>query len=426
MKRWSVLIILLLVFAAVLITGCPSPVNSILSDNTEDQTYETSAKVVVNAAGTLIFIEEDGSETPILPMTDDSWDAPVELIDYTVLDDNPEAGRSSSAAPRIRCVVVGRRNDGRSGVWVIYRHSGVVVLPNENGVEDSALLDLVEVNGSPWLGDDWVYDAKAVSDDGLVIVGQLSRPDGWEYLSGVVPEPSIGVWWNLHYLDGRLVVSRARPILMMNEPVDDSSNARCSYQHRYREWLDELIEWIQAFFLDQSWNYLADATGFVSPGDVVGGIPDGSYVVTGPNKYGVDAWAWITAGSVYNIEDAPVIPDDPGANDPPWPVTGPGGDIIMTSANHSFMLEISDDTGTVITDPADFDPDGDMVEFIPTLLSIDDPSKEPVVTISSSGEFAIVWDSTLDGSFIYAKYSIAVSDGENTTLPENTITIFIY
>jgi len=262
---------------------------------------------------------------------------------------------------------------------VIYRHGGVIVLPNEDGLKDSALMEMVEVNGSPWLGDDWVYDAKAISKDGLVIVGQLSRPDGWEYLTGDVPEPSIGVWWNIHYLDGVLVVSRARPVLMMNEPVDDGSNVRCSYRHRFREWLDELIEWIQAFFLDQSWNYLADATGFVSSDMVLGGIPDGSYVVAGPDKNGTFAWAWLTAGSVYNIEaevnnppNPPVIPPYSNPNDPYIPL--PSFSSVDVKISYSV--------------PADQDGDVVYLEYESVVLL--DDNYNIVETITDAGLLSVL------------------------------------
>jgi len=428
MKKWSIAIVVLLAFIAILITGCPSPFSGVLKEDSGDQGYETTAKVVTDSNGGLVFVEEDGSETAVMSTVDGVLDGPVELIDYAVLDDSPESGRSSSGSTRIRCVVVGRRSDGRSGVWIIYRHLGVVVPLNEKGLKDSALMELVEVNGSPWLGDDWVYDAKAVSDDGLVIIGQLSRPKGWEYLSGDVPEPSIGVWWNLYYRDSKLIVSRARPILMMNKPVLDASTTRCSYQERYRKWLDMLIEWIQAYFLDHSWNYLADATEFVLPGVVDGGITDGSYVIAGPDKYGVDAWAWITAGSVYNIEDAPVL--EPPANNPPWPVTGPTERIYMTNGS-SFFLVVTDDLGNEISEVGPFDPNkNDVVNFDPVIdteLSDSIPVevfKTLSIIISTNGEFSLNW--MPDGERYDIFYDIYTEDLFERTSPLNKIQIRLY
>ncbi len=413
---------------ALLISGCPSPVNGIFTGSDGSQPYETTARVIVDPAGGLVFVEEDGTETPVSAIVNGVPDGPVELIDYTVLDDSPGTGRSSSTEKLIRCVVIGRRSDGKSGIWVIYRRYGVIVVPNEDGIEDSALMELVEVNGSPWLGDDWVYDAKAISEDGLIIIGQLSRPDGWEYLTGDVPEPSIGVWWSLHYIDNKLVISRARPILLMNEPIQDTSDTRCSYRQRYREWLERLIEWIQAYFLDQAWNYLADVTEFVEYDDVEGGIPDGYYVIAGPDKHGVDAWAWITRKSVENIVDAP---DDPSVNNPPWEVTGPIA-RQWVEQGVTFLLEVSDlsDPPNVYVSPGPFDPDGDTVSFevIPVSIVPDHPEIPgftPEAT-AENGVFSMVWHPVYDGTQHQITFMVKTSDGTDETLSDPIIRVTVY
>jgi len=423
MKRLSIISLFILTVMALVFSGCPSPVNGVFSEDSNTQPYETRARVIVDSAGGVVFVEEDGTETPVTAVVNGVPDSPVELIDFAVLDDSSDVGRSSSSRPRIRCVVIGRRSDGRSGIWVIYRRYGVIVVPNEDGIKDSALMELVEVNGSPWLGEDWVYDAKAISDDGLVIIGQLSRPEGWKYLTGDVPEPSIGVWWSLHYSDDTLMISRARPILLMNEPVQDVSNTRCSSYSWYREWLERLIEWIQAYFLDQSWNYLADASDFVSPDEVEGGIPDGFYFVAGPDKHGVDSWAWITGRSVENIVDAPVV--NPPENNPPWPVTGPTAVQEMTKDLQSFKLVVSDDSGNEIDDPSQYDPDGDAVSFTAVLSRpFTGPGADPVVTISGGGIFYVNWDPDLAGYFAY--YTIISSDKEFQTVSDVEIQIYFY
>ena len=420
-------VILIVTAAALIISGCPSPVN-IVSDGGQEP-YQTTAEVSFDASrGVVVFTEEDGTETPVVVQGENGDDGPVDLIDYVVLDDGDDAGRFSGNVRRIRCIVIGRRSDGKSGVWVIYRGGGVVVLPNEDNVKDSALMEMVEVEGSPYLGDEWVYDAKAISSDGRMIIGQLSRPDGWIWLSDEAPKPSIGVFWSIYEVDDKLIISRARPILRMYEPEPDTSLSRHMWRHRnrYSDWMDRLKEMLQAFFLDISWNYLEDVDGFVPADKVEGGIPEGFYVVAGPDKYGTDAWAWLTLRSVENIVDAPVV--ELPKNNPPWEVTGPTKRQYLKKGD-TFNLEVSDlnDPPNVYYAPdGPFDPDGDNVIFEVIAVSIEpDPGFKPEAT-AVNGVFSMVWNPVYDGTQHQILFRVKTSDGTDETLSEPVIRVVVY
>lgn len=347
MKNRSIILISAAAILVLLLAGCPSPFGTPSSGtNPADSDVSTATVAFDNARGAFVFTEEDGTEIPVVFDSPNGKDGPIELIDYAILGGSQSASRHSSNSNTIRCIVVGRRSDGRSGVWVIYRHGGAVVLPNEDGIEDSALMKIVEVEGSPYLGDDWVYDAKAISDDGKIIIGQLSRPGGWEYLDDNAPDPSIGVWWTIHERNGKLIISRAKPILLMSQPKESTIASRHMSRDRLRAWKDMLIEWLQAMFLTHAWNYLSEATGFVDPGDIDVPVKTGEYVVSGTDKNGTASWAWITAHGVENIIDAPIVEEQPG----PFPVIGP--ETMTFYQNLSFrqpaqlVIETADPDGT--------------------------------------------------------------------------------
>lgn len=344
MKAYKKIIFGLFAASALIITGCPSPV---ANSSAVSPAYETSATIDESR---MVFVEEDGTE---IPLVTESGDGPAEIIDFTVLDDSDSESRSLYSASRVRCIVIGRRQDGRSGIWLIYRSRGMVVVPNEEGVEDSMLMELVEIDGNPWHGDDWVYEARAISDDGQpidengkIIIGQLRRPDGWkyeEYFGDDVPAPEIGVWWSLYIKNDRIFISRARPMLMMHEPEPENTVARHSGGRQWiRNWIEMLIEWIQINILSHAWNYMADVTDFVEPGDVTGGIPDGFHVVSGTDKYGVESWAWLTASSMEDIVKAP----DTGDKITPYPVVG-------ISSNRFYYNLSFTQSGQLLIGPSD-------------------------------------------------------------------------
>jgi len=109
-------------------------------------------------------------------------------------------------------------------------------------------------------------------------------------------------------------------------------------------------------------------------------------------------------------------------NHPPWPVTGPTTPYqTLTATNTSFTLELRDDKDKLLV-PGEFDPDGDGVTMFATLKAIDNPAVTPVVTISPEGVFNVTWAPEL--LYLFATYSVTVSDGELETLSTVDISVF--
>ena len=407
----------LMVTAVVLIlTGCPSP----FTDLSDSGAYKSTATIDTQR---MVFIEEDGTETPLLPPEDGG---PEDIVDFAVLDDST-GSRNADDGTRVRVIILGRRH-GRTAVWVMYRYGGMIVLPNEDG-DEGELMELVEAES--WGLDGWEYDARALSSDGKVIIGQFVRPDGWEFSEelGDVPDPKIAVWWNLYEKEweqggetvSKLVVSRARPMILMEEPTVDESFARCAgSQSRWnREWLERLfrylVERIASGILDASWNFMADVDGFVDAADVEGGVPDGFYVAEGVDRNGTASWAWFTTSSMEDILEAPDDPSDPpnGDNHAPWPISGPSAKVEYQIGD-VISLEVTDDQGNIITDFENFDPDaGDSVSFEAEVVGMAAGGTVPEVTVVD-GEMSIEWlDENL---FKSADISVTLVDsfGETT------------
>ena len=465
MKSYPLFFIFIASAMALILIGCPSP-TGLSVDGGSDSTA-SSARVVESGDG-LVFIEEDGSETPIVAEVDGETDGPVELIDYAVLDGGGE-GRSTGSGTSPRCIIVGRRRDGGSGVWAYYRGLGVFVVPFEDGTGDSALLELTEglpvPEGNDWFTGGWICEATAISDDGKVILGNLSRPDGWEYLEDEdVPDPEIGIWWNIYRTDEFLVISLPRPIILMEEPEETVVSGRCVKPDPW-QWLEELkklVEKLLAVVMDQAWNYLASTDDFVDSEtlEALGiTVDDGLYPVAGVDKYGADAWAWITASSVENIEDARVA-DDPNENLPPYPVTGPTLWQGVTYnpddpewGSPSFFLEIEDNNGDPVEYPY-FDPDytpenhpDQLVGFTATAMRAEpfddayptyeyDPDYQhgvdppldlyPEAEIDETGEFRLKWDPLYNETPYQIWFMITADDGIDSVDMEQWIKVQAY
>jgi hypothetical protein len=115
----------------------------------------------------------------------------------------------------IAALIVGLRDDGRAGAWEIDR-TGVVNPLRFSGskmVPESSVL-FHALGASPQMG--WQYCPKAVSQDGMMIVGNATAPPGTIVTikgSEHLIEGPVAVYWRvLGVVDGRLWVSEARPL----------------------------------------------------------------------------------------------------------------------------------------------------------------------------------------------------------------------
>jgi len=124
------------------------------------------------------------------------------------------------------------------------------------------------------------------------------------------------------------------------------------------------------------------------------------------------------------VSCSPPVSPVSGQNEPPWPVTGPDDLQELTLGILSFDLVISDDMG-IVSDPHQYDPDGNTVSFTAVLSRLfTGTGADPVVTISGDGHFSVDWDPDLAG--YYAYYTVVSSDGTLQTSSTVEIPIYFY
>jgi len=413
-------------FSVLVLSSCPSPLGVAVDDGSSAEVVTVSLD---SSRGLVVLTESDGSETVITAVEGNESIGCEAITDYVVFN-NSSAGRSLSGGFSPRAVILGVRSDRRPGVWVVYPN-GIVVIPrDDDGNTTSELLEAVsEADGFRW-DDGWTYDAVALSEDGKIIVGIAENPDASCLTDYLETEPKVVVWWNLiDKGDGVFFLSRARtvaeyPDWNLDDVKFDRNGHGHQWHHRFMQWIRWFLDKRGLWFFAWADNYLGDLAGPKELGDIKPVVieSDGTYAVYGFDKGGDFAKALISPFEVLSIEKSdPLVDPHPKKNRPPWPVTGPAVYQTLTAVNNSFTLVLRDSDNKLLA-PGEFDPDGDAVKMFATLKSIDNPAVIPVVTITPEGVFSVAWAPEL--LYLFATYSVTVSDGEFETPSTVDISVF--
>ena len=413
---------LLLMFVLIL-GGCPSPLSGDLSTN-----HTSEPTIIVDPArGLAVLTEPDGSETVISSLEGDQLVGCVSVTDYVTYDTG-DTSRHMGGSTGPRAIVLGTRTDGRPGVWIVFP-GGIVIVPEGDGSDPtSELLEAVsEADGFRW-DDGWDYEARALSDDGMIIVGTAENPDATWLADYLGTTPRVAVWWNLYKkADGRYFISHARVIADYPEwDFDDVKSGRHGHGHHwgFYRWLQWFFDRLGLWFFVWADDYMGDLATAEDLGDaaLIETFGDGTYGIYGYDKEGDFARAVIEPWKVLSIEKT----DPPGGgvvvNLPPWPVTGPIGPHFLytgTGEDMWFELAVTNDDGQIVTNPGPFDPDsGDIVTFTATLVEItykevDGIQVLPDFRVESNGVFHITDNTNLAG--LSAQFTVTSSDGEFMT-----------
>jgi hypothetical protein len=196
-------------------------------------------------------------------------------------------------ADELAALIIGRREDGRPGLWAVHGDDSIRALPNARGRMSCLLSEPEDVEFMvPGLFG-WVYHATELSpegENGWIIIGYAENPEGFEWGRwSVEPGTTVGVYWRVrkHPHEGYYFLSPARVIgVFKASPYGAGAQAPDGperNQNRRRRGFG--LGLLKLFLLDWLENYLAMTTGV--------DYREGLFLVTGPDKDGVPSQAAI-------------------------------------------------------------------------------------------------------------------------------------
>ncbi len=206
-----------------------------------------------------VYINEKGIKIDISSF-EDAEGRVVNCIAATdiviVKESNSTTGYGKAWGTTVKALVIGKRDDGKPGVWEIHSDDSIhPILMNLGGRSSSLLFESEEHMGRVRGLFGWVYHVVDISDDGRMVVGYAENKDGfvrrdWE----IEPGTTIGVYWRLGSIyNGRIKgISRARVI---GEPIDPG-NLPDSRHPRFKRFIYRFINHFKLFFLDWLEAYL--------------------------------------------------------------------------------------------------------------------------------------------------------------------------
>jgi hypothetical protein len=218
-----------------------------------------------------------------------------------------EALDMSPAAPAgvgngLAALVIGRRDDGRPGLWAVHSDDSIRPLHDNRGLASCLLSEPEDVEFMvPGLFG-WVYHAIELSpagENGWIVIGYAENSDGFELGRwSVKPGTTVGVYWRVrkhphkdyYFLSPARVIGTFKPAPYGDKAQAPAGPARNQNRHRQGFGLGLL----KLFFLDWLENYLAMTTGV--------DYRDGLFLVTGPDRNGVPSLAYIDEDDRIVIE----------------------------------------------------------------------------------------------------------------------------
>lgn len=379
-----------IILAAILFASCPMPLNDIeqmesVIEESEtikqdppasgaeeggDQgggTHPTSIMTLTPGIGTDtdrnqgIYINEQNEQIDIRSIENGTPVVCVEAVDIVFLAP-PKTENPDNDSTRAIALVIGKRDDGKPGVWEVHNDSSIHSVKIE-GKETSVLPESKDHQDWMMNAFGWEYHVTSISSDGRIVIGYAENTGGYEHHQWNIEKgTTVGVYWSLgKRKSGRIPwVSRARVI---GTPLN-SFNLKFGsdrFEKRAMRWLRFLRRRFQLLFLDWMENYLTMTESVALTEE------DGQYLITGPDKDGIDSEAVVTGQRVISIEPLPITGDEldlsPGALIPADYNVADGENLAVSltirnsgtgtvTGTFDVQFYLSDDT---IFDSEDFD-----------------------------------------------------------------------
>ena len=423
MKKLMPILIILLI---TIFISCN---NSMGSDAAVSPDEAEGAYLLTDTSKGVVFVDETGAETVVKSVENGETVVCKEVIDYKLLNEEENLSKSSvKTVGRKRAVILGYRDDGFPGLWIVY--SGGIVRPvvNSEDIETSELLEMAEARQPLFKHFGWTYKAldMAVNGNEIIIAGYAENEDGIPLL-GIDPGTTIGMYWSvIEDEDGYYHISRAKVVgYKDNDWWKRYRNEikKPGYRYRWR-WLHSL----RLFFFGWYDKYLT-----MTESVEVGENP-GEFEIKGTDDEGTDSVATVTAWKVLSIEEAP---DDPNPNP-----SDPAGMVFSSNRDGDFEIySLDPDTGITVqltdNDSIDKHPDlskdGTKIVFVSDksgswgiyTMKLDDKAVVgPIASLNTADDGHPSWNP--DGTRIAYSNNKGIytmdSDGGNSSGPLVTLT----
>jgi hypothetical protein len=340
--KTRLILLCIIVSCSLLLVSCPLPNMSTSGTPGIGQVSNPGFTVETDSArGLAVFVDAEGTRIDIAGTEEDGTVvACVEAIGVTALpeDNQPAAKGLGGRGPAL---VIGRRADGKPGLWIVKPDNTVECpLSEKDGTRISCLPESDERFGTfrGLLG--WVYHVMGVSEDGKLIAGYAENPKGfshgrWKIEAGT----TIGVYWRVWKHPSRpcYIVSRARIIGTRNaptQPVPDKGGHHDKGDGHWRGWLRHGLAELKLFLLDSFTSYLI----MVDKNGVTSGKMQGAYEITGTDQDSQPAIATIDSAGTIVIEQVTTGPA--GSDLQPGSISF-GGEAAADGQNLAVTLPIA-------------------------------------------------------------------------------------
>ena len=353
------------------------------SDNTEP------VFMVDTNRNSVVFIDEKGLETVIQSVEESGLVSCTEVIDFALLDVSDSSSRHvGDFENQPRAYVLGRRSDGRFGLWILFRGGRVVSVEDLGGLENPELQELV--NGkqplSKYFG--WEYKTTNIlaSEGGreAIIIGYAENQGYSRHRFTIEKGTKIGVYWTLtEKHNGLFHISRAKVIGINDNnwwKYFRQNSTRSNYRHNFNwKWILRLLfnGWYDRFLTE--------------PERIEFGDADGEYKIYGNDQDNESALAIVNAAKVLSIEKYTEEP----SSEPPNVIIGPMNAItINKDVTQPVLINLEVD--------GELDPDDPIVFKYEVITNqYDIPLVEPVFSFDEeNGIISFTYDISYKGQSV--------------------------
>jgi hypothetical protein len=273
-----------------------------------------------------VYVNERGIRFDIVSTEDESGISCTEAVDIALVKDSDS----------IKAVIVGVRNDGKPGIWIVYPDDTIGVAEMD-GKTSSALPDSDDHNDSFRGPFGWQYYVTGISEDAKMIIGYVIHVRGFSHGRWQTdPGTTVGVYWKGDYFD------HSQRFRLFGARIIGTPDPLIPEEYSGLRYLKYLYSYLKLFFLDWFENYLTTAE------EVAYDFNSESYHIYGPDKEEISSVATIHDWRVESIE-----PVANGENKPPSGTFAEADFYVFNGGTDDVngLFEENGTTGNILNGP---------------------------------------------------------------------------